>query len=279
MLKNVSNEVVLITGGGSGIGAILARKFAQLGSTVIIWDINESALESVRSSIESSGGICHAYKVDVANRKLVYEMAFKVKNDIGKPVTILINNAGIVSGDRIDKLSDESIIKTFNVNIMSMFWTIRAFLPAMKALNHGHIVNIASLAGTVGVPILSDYCASKFAVVGLSESVFQEVRADGYDGIYGTLVLPSLIDTGLFQGAKVRLVKALPPEDVADTIIYGIRTNEMVIYLPSWTCYILAFKNILPTDASLIIGKIFGFDTFMSEFTGRDGKDANQNSN
>ena len=150
-LKDVSNEVVLITGGGSGIGALLAQKFSDLGSKVILWDINENGMASVKSDIEAKGGVCHTYKVDVSNRKLVYEMAFKVKSDVGKNVTILINNAGIVSGQKIDKLSDDQILKTMNVNVMSMFWTIRAFLPGMKNLNHGHIVNVASLAGTCGV--------------------------------------------------------------------------------------------------------------------------------
>ena len=76
-------------------------------------------------------------------------------------------------------------------------------------------------------------------MIGLSESVVQEIMAEGYDGVKGTLICPSLIDTGLFKGARVKLLEALKPEYVADVIMTGIRANEVVIAIPSWTCYIV----------------------------------------
>ena len=93
----------------------------------------------------------------MCNRIKIYEAAEKVKSDIG-PITILINNAGIVSGTHLLGTSDEKIIRTFDVNVLAHFWTIKAFMPDMITLKKGHIVNVASLAGHSGMTKLVDYC-------------------------------------------------------------------------------------------------------------------------
>lgn len=271
--KDVSNIVILITGGGSGIGALMAKKLAKLGAIIIIWDINDAGMDAVKADIESdnNNGVCHTYHVDITNRKLVAEMAFKIRNEIGRPVNILINNAGIVAGKRMEQLTDEDIIKTMNVNLMSMFWTIRSFLPEMKSCGADcHIVNVASLAGFAGVGSLTDYCASKFGVVGLTESFGQELIADGFfDKIKLTLIAPALIDTGLFKGARAKLLAPLAPDAVADIIVDGMRRNQMVVMIPSNISIVVALKSLLPMDASLKIAQIFGLEHFMSGFTGR----------
>ena len=107
--------------------------------------------------IKANGGTAYAYTVDLCNRIKIYEAAEKVKSDIG-PITILINNAGIVSGTHLLGTSDEKIIRTFDVNVLAHFWTIKAFMPDMITLKKGHIVNIASLAGHSGMTKLVDYC-------------------------------------------------------------------------------------------------------------------------
>ena len=116
-----------------------------------------------------------AYKVDISNKAAVYAAAQRVAEDIGN-VSILINNAGIVTAKPLLDAPDERIIATMNVNSVAHFWTIKAFLPFMIEQNHGHIVTIASSAGTLGVAGLCDYCASKFAAVGIDESLRFELR-------------------------------------------------------------------------------------------------------
>lgn len=158
--KNVNGEIVLITGAGSGIGQLMAIEFAKLGAIIVAWDISDSALNKTKKLVEQNGSKCFTFNVDVTDRKKVYETATKVKQDVGV-VYILVNNAGIVFGKNLLDLEDEEILKTIDVNAISHFWTIKAFLPDMIKREHGHIVTIASLAGIVGVNKLTDYCVSK----------------------------------------------------------------------------------------------------------------------
>ncbi|KFO91091.1 Epidermal retinol dehydrogenase 2, partial [Buceros rhinoceros silvestris] len=195
--KNVSGEIVLITGAGSGIGRLLSLKFASLGATVVLWDINQEGLkETSRLARESGAERVHCYLCDCSKRQDIYRAADQVKKEVGD-VTILVNNAGIVTGKRFIYSPDPLVEKTMEVNITAHFWTYKAFLPAMIASNHGHLVSIASSAGLIGVNSLSDYCASKFAAVGFAESVDFEMRALGKTGIKTTIVCPYIINTGM----------------------------------------------------------------------------------
>lgn len=125
--KDVSNDIVLITGGASGLGRLMAIRFAKLGAKVVIWDLNAAGLEETAKMIEElrskkeSVGKCHYYQVDISNRFNVYAAADRVKQEIGT-VSIVVNNAGIVTGKRFLECQDEQIIKTFDVNTLAHFW-------------------------------------------------------------------------------------------------------------------------------------------------------------
>ncbi|KFQ56835.1 Epidermal retinol dehydrogenase 2, partial [Pelecanus crispus] len=200
--KNVSGEIVLITGAGSGIGRLLSLKFASLGATVVLWDINQEGLkETSRLARENGAGRVHCYICDCSKRQDIYRVADQVKKEVGD-VSILINNAGIVTGKKFVDSPDSLMEKTMEVNIMAHFWTYRAFLPAMMASNHGHLVSIASLAGLSGFSHLTDYCASKFAAVGFAEAVDAEMRGLEKTGVKTTIVCPSFINTGMFDGCR-----------------------------------------------------------------------------
>ena len=149
--------------------------------------------------IKKNGGTAYAYTVDLCSRQKIYEAAEKVKSDIGS-VHILINNAGIVSGSTLLDTPDDKIIRTYDVNVLAHFWTIKSFLPDMISMKKGHIVNIASLAGHSGMNKLVDYCSSKFAAVGLDESIKIELKVQGHDYIATTVVCPYYINTGMFSG-------------------------------------------------------------------------------
>jgi len=150
-------------------------------------------------------------------------------------VDILINNAGIVSGRKFLDTPDHLIEKTMQVNVISNFWTIKAFLPAMMKDGHGHIVTIASTAGLIGVNRLVDYCASKYAAVGLNEAIQNELRTEkGYSKIFTTLVCPYFINTGMFDGIRSKIIPILKPENVVNDIVAGILTNQEQIVMPRW---------------------------------------------
>ncbi|XP_032152029.1 epidermal retinol dehydrogenase 2 isoform X2 [Sapajus apella] len=154
--KNVAGEIVLITGAGSGVGRLLALRFARLGSVLVLWDINKNGNEETRKMAREAGATrVHAYTCDCSRKEEVYRVADQVKKEVGD-VSILINNAGIVTGKNFLDCPDELMEKTFDVNFKAHLWTYKAFLPAMIANDHGHLVCISSSAGLVGVNGLAD---------------------------------------------------------------------------------------------------------------------------
>merc|ERR1712183_1139890 len=268
--KDIKGQIVFVTGGGSGIGRLMCLRFARLGATVVTWDINKIGNEETVDIIEKEGHRAFAYTVDMSARDAIYSMAKQTKEDVG-PVSILVNNAGIVSGNPLIETPDAKIIKTFEVNILAHFWTIKAFLPDMIQHKLGHIVNVASLAGHSGTNKLVDYCSSKFAAVGLDEAFRVEMFVQGHsDYIKTTVVCPYYISTGMFAGVQSKLIPILEPEYVADSAVGATLTNKEVLLLPGWTFLLVVLKAILPEPASMSISQAFGFNCSMDEFQGRE---------
>ncbi|NXR64237.1 RDHE2 dehydrogenase, partial [Rhadina sibilatrix] len=274
--KNVSGEIVLITGAASGIGRLLAIKFASLGATVVLWDINQEGLNcAVRQARENGAGRVHSYICDCSKRQDVYRVADQVKKEVGD-VSILINNAGIVIGKRFLDSPDSLLQKTMEVNTMAHFWTYKAFLPAMVATNHGHLVSIASCAGLSGSSQVADYCASKFAAVGFAESIDLEMRALRKTGINTTIVCPFVINTGMFDGVKSKWPHVLPvldPEYVAERIISAVRQNQEMLFIPRIIYFLYFLKSFLPVKATILLLDYFGNSDIMSTFKGRPKKE------
>lgn len=247
--KSVKGELVLITGGGSGLGRAMAIRFAQLGAHVVVWDINKSGLDETIKLIKHYDVTVKSYVCDITDRHAVYETAAKVKQDIGD-VTVLVNNAGVVTGKKFLDMPDEKILQTFHVNTISHFWTLKAFLPAMISKNEGHLVSIASIAGQQGCSQMSDYCASKFAAVGLEESLRLELLCDGYTGIKSSVVLPFFVNTGMFAGFQSAVLPSLEPDYMADEIISGVLTEKEYIVVPKSLLTLNVLKQMMPTKAN-----------------------------
>ncbi|XP_014480778.1 PREDICTED: short-chain dehydrogenase/reductase family 16C member 6-like [Dinoponera quadriceps] len=244
-MKTINGEIALVTGGGGGLGRLLSLRLANLGAIVVVWDINESGIQETIKLVRAAGGTCYGYVCDLCDREDIYKKANIIKEEIGK-VTILINNAGIASITKFLDTPDKLIIRTMDVNIMSHFWTAKAFLPTMMESNKGHIVSIASLAGHCGVPKLVDYCASKFAAVGFDEALRIELEDEGYD-INTTVVCPYFIrSTGLFDDVQSSYVPILSSNDVADQIITAMRCNYKFLIIPGYLQLLLIFKWLVP---------------------------------
>lgn len=269
--KDITGEIVLITGAGSGIGRSMALKFARKGAILVLWDINPDGNKETASLIEKENGKAYAYSVDITNRNAVNEAAANVKNEVGV-VNIVINNAGIVVGKRLLDIPDNMIEKVFNVNVLSHFWITKAFLPDMIERDHGHFVTIASLAGLGGIPKLTDYCASKFAAVGLMEALFLELRSEGLQNIHTTTVCPYFINTGMFDGAGSKLFKTLEPEYVADQVIAAVLCNQQMLLLPRPFYLLITLKTMMPTNALLALHDACGSYHSMKTFIGRTSK-------
>jgi all-trans-retinol dehydrogenase (NAD+) len=187
----IKGSNILITGGANGIGRLMALRLAKLGGNIILADINKENLDSVVKEIEENGGKVKGYVCDLSNREDTFAFIEKVNNDYDG-VDILINNAGIVNGKGFVETSIDEIEKAFRINTLAHFWLIKGFIDGMVKRNRGHIVTISSAAGIIGVKKLSDYCSSKFAVFGLTESLRVEFKAAKLN-IKTTIVSPFYI--------------------------------------------------------------------------------------
>jgi all-trans-retinol dehydrogenase (NAD+) len=262
-MKNIVNKTVLITGGLSGIGLEMATKFIEEGASVIVFDYNDAAAAEVKAKL---GDKFSSFKVDVSNIESVKSAVSQIGN-----IDILINNAGIVSGKPIDELEYSEIERTLQVNVMSLFIMVKELLP--KFNENSYIVNTASAAGFFGLAKQSDYAASKFAVVGFSESIRNEFKK--YNRKIRVLtVCPYYIDTGMFEGVKTKipfLMPILKPTYVAKKIVKAVKRNRQLLIMPRFV-YIAPLVKIFPTPISLAILNFFGMNSGMDEFVGRKTK-------
>eukprot|EP00118_Oscarella_pearsei_P008926 m.48550 g.48550 ORF g.48550 m.48550 type:complete len:286 (+) comp33887_c0_seq4:54-911(+) len=249
--RNLAGEIVLITGAANGIGKAASLKFASLGCTVVAWDVDNDGLKRLKQEL---GKEHHAYFCDIADRKSVYATAEKVRRDVGD-VSILVNNAGVVSARYLLDCPDEHIETTMKVNTMAHFWTCKAFLPSMMAKNHGHVVAVSSIAGHIGSTKLTDYCASKFAIIGMMESLRCELANQRSDGINLTVVSPVAIDT---KGPLSIFSPVLSLERVADELVTAVQRDEYLVLLPRYMKGLLILKNILPYNVVAFLQSICG---------------------
>jgi len=268
-VKRFFGQKILITGAASGIGRSLAEALAAEGARMILWDCNGSALESVEKALNERGLSVAGYLCDVSSSASVRETAKRVIAEHG-PIDVLINNAGVVSGRPLLNLSDEQIKRTFEVNALAPIWTTRAFLPTMIARGRGHIVTIASAAGLIGVPKLTDYAASKFAAVGFDDALRAELRHQGHREIRTTVVCPYFIATGMFEGATAAtpLLPMLTPDYVTRRIIRAIRRGRRRLLLPR-SVGLVFLARLFPTPVLDWFARTLGVSRSMDGFRGR----------
>ena len=267
------NKRVLITGGASGIGRLLALRMAAAGARIAISDIDATGMERVREEAAAQGWSILCFPVDLSSREQIQAMALKVNEEIGG-VDILINNAGIVSGQPFLAASDGQIEQSLAVNFIAHIWTIRAFLPGMIERGSGHLVTIASAASIIGVSRLSDYSAAKFACFGLDESLRNEFRKQKQQ-IRTTVVCPYFISTGMFAGVKTRfsfLLPILDPERSAQRIFQAVARRRPRLLMPPLV-YAVWFLRLFPVRLFDFVADFLGIHRAMDDFQGRQAHD------
>ena len=269
-MKNISGKIVLITGGAMGIGRELAFRFSNDKARLVLIDIVREELEKTAGELRKAGGDIHTYICDVSNRDNIYAMAEKVKKEVGR-VDILVNNAGVLFSGEFLTMPDAHLQKTMDINILAHFWTMKAFLPDMVAKNEGHVVNISSAAGLIGVAGLAVYCASKHAVVGLTDSVRLELEKKNIRGVRFTTICPSFINTGLVTGVTApRLVPLLSVEEIADKIYNAIKKDKIVLMEPLFVKFIPLMKALTARSVFDFFGKLLGVHTATDTLKGRN---------
>ncbi len=268
----IKGKTVLITGGASGIGKGMGALLMQKGaSRLVIWDVNPEALLATQSEFRKLGFNVFAYTVDVADLQQIRETASRVLEEVGT-IDILINNAGIIVGKYFAEHSHTDISKTMQINAEALMHIALLFLPGMQARNSGHIVNIASAAGMLSNPRMSVYAASKWAVIGWSESLRLELEATS--GIKVTTVTPSYIDTGMFAGVKAPLLLPLiKPDRMVKAIVKGIEQNKVFVRAPRMVYTLPFVKGILPVRLfDWLVGKGLGVYKSMNDFKGHSNQ-------
>ena len=243
-MTKIKESRLLITGGASGIGRIMGRQALQRGAKeVIIWDINEQNIASTVEELSALGRV-KGYKVDVSNNECVEQSYARVKEECGD-VDILINCAGIVTSNKtFDKQSVQDIERTMRINSIAPMVVALQALPDMIRRNRGHICNIASAAGMLSNPKMSVYAASKWAVIGWSDSVRIELK-QMRSKVHFTTIAPYYISTGMFDGVKSRFFPILKPEKVARKILRAIEKNKDFTGLPFSFHFIRACQTTL----------------------------------
>jgi short-subunit dehydrogenase len=225
---DLDGATVAITGGARGIGRASALEFAQRGARVVTGDLDPH---------ESPG---RALTLDVTQPSSWSEFA-----QAAGPIDVLVNNAGVMPSGRFLEQSEELLSAPIEINYWGVVHGLRAVLPGMIERGRGHVVNVASMAGKVAVPGLAPYCASKFAVVGLSAAIRDELPK----GVTCTTVLPSAVRTRLSEGFRLPGIGVVDPEDVARAVAASCKDAPAEVAVPGWVGLYEQVNAVLPSQA------------------------------
>jgi NAD(P)-dependent dehydrogenase (short-subunit alcohol dehydrogenase family) len=256
-MRILTDRVAVVTGAASGIGRATSIALAREGCDLAISDVNQIGLSETAAEVRALGRRVRQDRVDVADKERMRAYADEVFADFGK-VNIVVNNAGVaLAGDFAD-LSLEDFEWIVGINFWGVVYGCKFFLPYLKKADEAHIVNLSSLFGLVGVPTQSSYCATKFAVRGLSEALWVELQQQG---IGVTSVHPGGVRTNIAKSARygnegsdklrkegIDMIErfSVPPEHCAKLIVSAIKKNKMRLLVTRETHLIDSLKRLWP---------------------------------
>lgn len=268
-MSRIRGATVLITGGASGIGYLLGRKLLAEGANhLIIWDIQEAAMDRGVGELAAAGHRVDGFRVDLADRGQVQEAA-RALETAGLAVDILVNNAGIIVGKPFMEHEHADVVRTMDVNVLAPMLLTLTLLPGMVTRGRGHVVNIASAAAMVSNPLMSVYCASKWAMTGWSDSLRLEMERAG-TGVKVTTVMPYYTDTGMFAGVRSPVIPILRMEHLTTEIVRAIERDRVFLRVPRVLNFLPLLRGVLPVRwFDEVVGEWLGIYRSMTGFTGR----------
>jgi len=287
----LQGKTALITGGAKGIGYATAVRLIEEGCSLMLWDIDEEALESAqtrlseysrshRSSKRAShrpAPVIHTDTCDVSAPEEVAACARTAEKALGH-IDFLINNAGFMAPGYFTEQDVSAWHRTIDINVQAVISLTHVFLPEMYRHNFGRVVNISSAAGLVGVPGLSAYSASKWAVFGLTEALRAEARALGKNVRFSS-IHPMFLKSGMFAGAELNffgrmLFPRVSGHDVIAKaiVIDALKRGARCPKRPRALRLVPLLRGLLPDAAFSALGRLMGLHTSMHNWTGRPGQ-------
>jgi NADP-dependent 3-hydroxy acid dehydrogenase YdfG len=240
----MKGAVVVVTGASAGIGEATSVAFAQRGARVVLAARRLHRLEALADRIERAGGSALALRVDVTEPRELDGLPAVVREVCGRPADVLVNNAGVPGGGAIEDLSYDQIRAVVEVNLLGVLYGMRAFLPEMLRRGHGHVVNVASLAGRFATPGTGLYSATKHAVIAASESADYDAEPRG---VHVTAVNPGFVATEGFPQDGLPSWAILPASRIGEAIVKVVREGIAPEYtVPRWVTPFQAFRVLTP---------------------------------
>jgi dehydrogenase/reductase SDR family member 7B len=234
MKYDFRGRAVLVTGAASGIGRATAEAFARAGANVALTSRDTKQLETIAAQLRPTGARVSTHHLDVTDRREAFAVIETVAKEFGR-LDVLVNNAGIGQCLPLEELQQEDAHKIVDTNLMGVIHCIQAALPIMKKQGSGQIVNISSTAGHKGMPFLSVYCATKFAVRGLTESLRMELRKKKIEVIS---ICPGTTETEFFRravtsgkGWRLKSPWTHSSEGVAERILHACARHKRELVL------------------------------------------------
>lgn len=256
--QTLNGKVVAITGGARGIGLATAKALVAKGARVSIGDVHADLAQQEATPLKGYGGA-----LDVRDRAS-YAAFLKATADALGPMDVLINNAGIMPTGNFTDETDDISDTLIDVNLRGVILGCKLALPEMINRGQGHIVNVASMAGVLPVPGLAVYCATKFAVVGLTQTLREEYRDSG---VSFSSILPAKVTTELASGTD-RAGNGVPtssPEDVAAAVIEAIENKMGEVTVPRYMSVTPALLGVLPKPLQRGLRRLLGDRRILEE--------------
>lgn len=252
------DKIVVITGASSGIGKAAAIEFANKGAKLALVSRRKEKLEELQQFLSKFNTEVLVCPCDVSDKTQVKKMSDQVIEKFGR-MDVLVNNAGFAIYGTVSSLSIEEIESQMQTNYLGMIYCIKNFLPVLQKQNSGHIVNVASVAASFGLPGIASYCASKSAMLGFSEGLKHELRGTKI-GI--TVVSPIMVRTNFFDHKSfAKMPKysptSLDPKTVAKAILAASESSRLEIIVPGIIRVGVWLKHTIPFVINPIMGAAF----------------------
>ncbi len=272
-MKSFKDKVAAITGAGSGIGQATALALAKQGCHLALSDVNQAGLDETADWLSSYPVKVSTHQLDVSVREAVYGYAEDVVSEHGQ-VNIIMNNAGVGLGETVENMSYENFEWLMNINFWGVVYGTKAFLPYIKRTGDGHIINISSVFGIIGVPTQSAYNSAKFAVRGFTESLREELDIERC-GVSASSVHPGGVKTNIARNSRLgdlgemsigskdeisdlfEKIAMTTPDGAARTILAGVRKNRRRILVGADAAALDSAQRLMPAAYQRMLETLF----------------------